>query len=105
MEDFEKQIKNALGRKEPPPWLESRILAAAAETRAERVPLWRWRWVAASTAAVVLVGGIAFERERVSQERAQEQRAGLAAKERLQLALKITSVKLQQIQQEVVDAK
>lgn len=101
MEDFEKQISESLRRKDPSPWLESRILAAAAQTHTPRPSFFqrRLRWVTALAAAVLLITGIAWQRERELQERA----AGQAAKERLQLALKITSIKLQQIEREVVD--
>jgi hypothetical protein len=99
MDDFEQQIRNSLARKEPPAWLEAKILAAAQQA-AER-PWWqtRLRWVSALTAAAVLVTGLVWQRERAAQERI----AGEAAKQRLKLALRITSEKLQKIQHEVVD--
>jgi hypothetical protein len=100
MEDFEKQIQESLRRKDPSPWLESRILAAAAERPRARFWQSRFRWAIALGAVVVVVSGAAWQRERVIEER--DRAAGMAAKERLQLALKITSVKLQQIQREVV---
>jgi hypothetical protein len=41
MDDFERQLQNALSRREPPPWLESKILAAAKEQPPEEQPgLW-----------------------------------------------------------------
>jgi len=109
MEDFERQLQEALRRKYAPPYLESRILAvAAAESAAPRTSLFggmRLRWAAALGAVVLTFGGIAWERDRqqtIAREQA-ERAAGQAAKERLQLALKITSVKLQQIHRDVVD--
>ena len=100
MEDFEQHIKNSLARKEPPPWLEAKILAAA-ERESPRRPWFQrgLRWASALAAMAVLITGIAWQREREIQERI----AGEAAKERLKLALKITSEKLQKIQHEVVD--
>lgn len=101
MDDLERQLENALSRREPPPWLESRILAAAKEQLpAEKPALWariapwlRPRWVPALVAACLIVTGIAWQRERAAQERA----AGESAKVKLELALKVTSVKLQKI--------
>jgi len=104
MDDFEQRIKDSLARKEPPAWLEAKILAAAGR-RPEVRPWWRimpqarLRWASALTAAAVLVTGLVWQRERAEQDRI----AGEAAKQRLKLALKITSEKLQKIQHEVVD--
>jgi len=100
MEDFERHLQESLRRKDPPPYLEARILAAAKDERGAPRP-WFWqrtRWAVALGAVVLTVGGVAWQQERAAQERA----AGQAAKQRLQLALKITSVKLQQIQREVM---
>jgi len=97
MEEFEQHIRNSLARKEPSPWLEAKILAAAEDRRPRR--LGRLRWVSAVAGAAVLIMGIAWQRERAIQERV----AGEAAKERLKLALRITSEKLRKIQREVVD--
>jgi hypothetical protein len=101
MDDFERQLQNALSRREPPPWLESKILAAATEQRpVEQPPAWeriapwlRLRWIPAVLAVCLIVTGIAWQRERAAQERAD----GESAKVKLELALKVTSVKLQKI--------
>jgi hypothetical protein len=98
MEDFEQQIRNALARKEPSFGFETRVLAAA---RRPNVRHGVWRWASALAAGIVLVMGITWEHERAVQERA----AGEAAKERLKLALKITSMKLSKIQQKVEAAR
>ena len=58
MDDFERQLQNALCRREPPPWLESKVLAAAREQPApdrpalwERIAPWlRLRWIPAVVA-------------------------------------------------------
>ncbi len=103
MEDFERQLQNALSRREPPPWLEAKVLAAAREQAPaprpgvwERIAPWlRLRWIPALVAVCLIVTGIAWQRERAAQERA----AGENAKMKLELALKVTSVKLQKIKQ------
>ena len=97
MDDFEKQLAEALKRKDPSPGFEARVLAAA---RAQKTRTWSWsmprlRWAAALAMAVLVVGGLEYRRE--SAERA----AGEAAKARLELALKITSEKLKMIQDRV----
>ena len=96
MDEFERQLKQALERKEPPPWLEARVLAAAA---AEPVRPRRWwdgvwwtRWATVAVAVVLLVSGVAWQRER------EERIAGQRAKAQLELALKITSAKLHKIE-------
>lgn len=105
MDDFELQLKNALSRREPPPWLEAKVLAAASREPVRLPPrTWdrlvsgmRLRWVSAAVAACLIVTGIAWQQERAAQERA----AG--AKAKLELALRVTSVKLRKIKQ-LVDA-
>ncbi len=100
MNEFEKTIQESLRRRDPSPWLESRILAAASASPRRSWLQSRMRWTLALGAVVFVMGGVAWQRERVMDER--DRAAGQAAKQRLQLALKITSVKLQQIQREVI---
>jgi hypothetical protein len=95
MEDFERQLKNALAPKEQPPAFEAKVFAAIAANRSARRIIWRW---AAAIAAVLLIAtGFWTQHEREVQERT----AGEAAKARLQLALKITVTELSKIQQTV----
>jgi hypothetical protein len=101
MDAFEKQIRDALARKGPSPGFEARVLAAAGRAE-ERRGWWqlpfvgRIRWASAVVATVMVVTAVAWRHER-----AVERAAGEAAKARLELALKITSVKLGRIQQRV----
>lgn len=103
MDDFEHQLRNALSRREPPPWLEAKVLAAASREPARVAPsAWdrlvfgaRLRWVSAAVAVCLIVTGVAWQQERAAQERV----AGVNAKAKLELALKVTSVKLQRIKQ------
>lgn len=99
MEDLEQQLKNALARKEAPEWFEAKVMAAARRGGAARSggALFRWRWATAALAAVLAVGGVAWQHERDVRERTQ----GEAAKARLELALKITRAKLQRIEQKL----
>ena len=104
MDDFEQQLKQALARKEPPAWFEAKVMAAAAREPERRKSWWgtwfaagRLRWATAGLATVMMVGGIAWQREREEEERA----AGEQAKAKLELALKITGAKLRQIEERV----
>ena len=98
MEDLEQQLKNALARKDAPEWFEAKVMAGIRREEAMKTGpslRWRWRWASALAATVLLIGGAAWQHERVVQERA----AGESAKARLELALKITRAKLQRIEQ------
>lgn len=94
MEDFERQLKDALARKEQPPTLEAKVFAAIAAERSTRPSSWRWEALAAS---VLLTAGLWAQHEHTVRERV----AGEAAKARLQLALKITVTELSKIQRTV----
>ena len=97
MDDLEKQIQRALAPKQPSPFFEARVLAAARrEGLARRSRLRMW-WTAAVAASVLVVTGSAWQYQRMEQERM----AGERAKHQLELALKVTSVKLQRISKKV----
>ena len=93
MDDFEKQLQAALAKKEPSPFFEARVLAAAKRQAHARKATFRMWWGSAIAAALLVMTGSAYQYEKAQQERA----AGEQAKARLELALKITSVKLQKI--------
>ena len=103
MEDFEKQLRDALARKDAPEWFEARVMAAC--LRDEEIPVrkqWVWRsavlrFVSAMAVVLVIIGGVAWQHERAVRERA----LGEAAKARLELALRITSIKLHKIEQKL----
>jgi hypothetical protein len=101
MDDLERQLVDALQRKEPSAGFEQRVLTAASRNVANRnkLPTWfgmpRLRWAAALVMPLVLIVAVEIRRE------AAERAAGEAAKARLQLALKITGEKLRKIQDQV----
>lgn len=99
MDDFEKQLRNALAKKEPSPFFEARVLGAARRQARERQASARMWWASALAAVLIMVAGLAWQHQR--SERVREEAAGREAKARLELALKITSVKLQKISQKV----
>jgi hypothetical protein len=96
-DDFEKQLKLALAKKEPSPFFEARVLGAVKRQQREHRASARMWWASAVAAALLVMSGSAWQYER----NAKEEAAGKAAKARLELALKITSVKLQKISMKV----
>lgn len=92
MEDFEQELRNALTRKDPAVGFTARVLDATA-----RRPARGHSWIAILAVAALLVMGIVWQRDRIVQERV----AGEAAKANLKLALRITSEKLNKIQERV----
>ena len=94
MEDFERQLRDALARKEQPPLFEAKVFAAIAESKSKRWVSWRWEALAASLLALA---GFWAQHEHTVRDRV----AGEAAKARLQLALKITVTELSKIQRTV----
>lgn len=97
MDDFEKQIKAALAKEEPSPFFEARVLGAVKRQARERRASARMWWTSAIAAALLVTTGSAWQYQKTVQEEA----AGKQAKARLELALKITSVKLQRISRKV----
>ena len=99
MDDLEKQVQGALSRKEPSPFFEARVLGAVNRQARERRASTRMWWATAVAAMLIAVAGSAWQHRR--SEQAREEAAGKEAKARLELALRITSVKLQKISQKV----
>ena len=97
MDDFEKQIQEALAKKDPSPFFEARVLGAVKRQAREHRASSRMWWASAIAAVLLVMTGSAWQHERSMREEA----AGKEAKARLELALKITSVKLQRISQKV----
>jgi hypothetical protein len=90
MDDFERQLRDSLRRKEPPAWFEARVLARTSTKRPKPAFL---RWIAATASACAIAAGVWTDhREHVE---------GEAAKARLQLALKVTVTELGKIQRTV----
>lgn len=99
MDDFEKQLQEALSRKEPSPFFEARVLGAVKRQARERRASMRMWWATAVAAVLIVVAVSVWQHQR--NEQAREEATGREAKARLELALKITSVKLQKISQKV----
>lgn len=100
MDDLEKQLKSAFAKEDAPEWFEARVMAATRRAEAHK-PRRRWQWLVATAMAAMLAVTAGWEHQREVEERA----AGEAAKAQLELALKITSVKLQQIQKRIDETR
>ncbi len=94
MDDLERQLKHALARKEQPAWFEAKVLAATSARRPRPIFL---RWAVAASAAIAITAAVWTDHQAVVTERA----AGVAARERLQLALRVTVTQLSKIQRTV----
>jgi hypothetical protein len=86
MDDLDRQLSDALARKQPPAWLEAKVLAAS--RRPQQSTFLRWAVVMAS--ALAIATGIWTDH-----------RDGVRAKAQLELALKITATQLTKIQKTV----
>ena len=91
MDWLEKELKQALERKEPSPDFAERVAAATRQKRPFLVP--RWLGVAASL-VVICGGGLAYRHHE-----------GVVAKEQVMLAMKITAGKLNHIQTRVKEMR
>jgi hypothetical protein len=118
-DDLEQQLKNALRREEAPAWFEARVMNAVDQATQQKFASERsrhhagnrprWQWILATAAGAVAaigVGGewqhhVAEERMRMVRLEIQQREAGEAAKAQLQLALRITSTKLAEIQRKI----
>ena len=94
MNDFEKDLRNALERTPPPEGFADRVMKRVARegkvvSMPARTPFWRSRWATAAIAATLVLsaGGLEYRRR---QEAAQGERA----KQQVMLALEIASSKL-----------
>lgn len=115
-QELEKHLKNALSRQEAPAWFEARVMNAVNANRQAapvRLPRPWWQWAAGMAMAGLAVIGVGMQwSHHVAEERMKQVRfeirqneAGQAAKAQLQLALRVTSTKLVEIQRRVAEAQ
>jgi len=96
MSQFERDLREALRRKEPPPGFAGRVIARAREVdeRREARALWKWswRWSAAVAVVVMLLAGGSLYQVRRHQEAER-------SKDQLLLALRLTGAKVRVVQE------
>jgi anti-sigma-K factor RskA len=97
MSQFERDLRESLRRREPPPGFAGKVIARAHEIdkRRETRSFWMssWRWVTAAAAVVMLIAGISVYQEHRRQVEARQ------SKEQLILALQITGSKMRVVQE------
>lgn len=95
MDPFEKDLRQALERKDAPEWFVDGVMAKVKAEGAKPRRVWfsGWmRWAAAVATLAVVFGGVQWERAR------QERAAGEQAKAELMFALRVTGEKLRMAQ-------
>ncbi len=97
-EEVERELRENLALRTPPPGFTSKVLARVDESRRpapSRMPAWRWVAAAAVLTATAALAGGHWEQHR------EQQIAGRRARAQVMLALRITGATLHQIQQKV----
>jgi len=90
MNQFERDLRESLRRREPPAGFAAKVLARTRDTEVQSV--FSWRWLAVAALVVFMVGGTLFiqkQQQQVEKERAKEQ---------LMVALRITGSKVKEVQ-------
>lgn len=99
---FERELRQAMQRREAPLGMKQRVLAQARERRrAGRGRVWILQRVAASALLAAAVGGFAVYHE--SERRAEEARRGEEAREQVLTALRITNKTLNHVSDRLAD--
>ena len=89
MNQLERDLRESLGRRQPPPGLADRVLARTRQPEPRRIS---WAWLAAAAMVLLMIGGIGVVREQ------RRQAEGEKAKQQLMAGLRITGSKLSQVQ-------
>ena len=99
---FERELRQAMQRREAPLGLKQRVLAQARERRqAGRGRVWMLQRVAASVVLAAAVGGFAVYHE--SEQRADQIRKGEEARQQVLTALRITNKTLNRVSDRLAD--
>ena len=89
MNQLERDLRESLGRRQPPPGFADRVLARTRQPEPRRIS---WAWLAAAAMVLLMIGGIGVVREQ------RRQAEGEKAKQQLMAGLRITGSKLSQVQ-------
>jgi hypothetical protein len=90
MNQIERDLREALRRREAPPGFAERVLAKTQLPEARRHS---WVWLAAAALVLLMIGGIGIVQEQ------RRQAEGERAKEELMVGLRITGSKLRDVQE------
>ena len=90
MNQFERDLRESLRRRDPPGDFAAKVLARTRETESRSV--FSWRWLAVAALVLVMIGGTLFIQEQ------QRQVENERAKEQLMVALRITGTKVKEVQ-------
>ncbi len=93
MNELERDLREVLGRQEPPPGFADRVLRETLKADTQQSGgKWR-RWAAAAALVAIVVGGLALERNRLHQREVQR------TKEELMIGLRVTGAQLRAVQE------
>jgi hypothetical protein len=99
LSEFERNLHEALRRREAPPGFETKVLARTREmeqaAKTQRAWAWSWRWATAAAMLVAIFVAFPAYRERQRQAEAEKSR------DELLLALRITNSKLRLVQEKL----
>ncbi|HYR83283.1 MAG TPA: hypothetical protein VE422_04315 [Terriglobia bacterium] len=100
MNPFDKELRESLQRREPPPGFADRVLNRARQLDSRPKHFFSWRWAAATAAAVLVLatGSLGY---REYSRRAEGERA----KEQVMLALRLTGSELRGVQDRLARAQ
>ena len=96
MNQVERDLRESMHRRQPPPDFAERVLAKARQSESRWTP---GAWLAAAALIVLMIGGGAFLQ--IQHERAESAKA----KEQLMVALRITGTKLRDVQERLIRIK
>jgi len=90
MNQFERDLRESLRRREPPADFAAKVLARTRDTEVRSV--FSWRWLAIAALVVLMVGGTLFIQEQ------QRQVENERTKQQLMVAMRITGSKIKEVQ-------
>jgi hypothetical protein len=88
MNQVERDLRESLRRRQPPPGFAGKVLARTRQFEPRRTS---WFWLAAAALVLLMIGGVAFLQEQ------RRQAEGEKAKEQLLAGLRITGSKLNEV--------